>query len=195
MRNFDPRDRVLYPPAETESDTVVLNDMWFDGLEDDPELKQDRQEGEAKLSFEDGYQGDAVVGLTHRIDIDRIFRLFLGIPEFLKPRIPPCGYKSKPWMHMNPYEIHFEHVRVKLPDGTYPTFILGITDHNIISCECCMYLNGLQGNHEVMSRVAYHLDEGLVEPWSALTLTYRTGRSRLWGRGSQDLGAVCCERP
>ena len=96
---------------------------------------------------------------------------------------------------MNAYEIHFEHMRVKLPDGTYPTFTLGITDHNIISCECCMYIKGLQGNHEVMSRVAYHLDEGLVEPWSALTLTYRTGRSRLWGRGSQDLGAVCCERP
>ena len=101
LRNFEPRDQVLYPPAETESDTVVLNDMWFDGLEDDPELKQDRQEGEAKLSFEDGYQGAAVVGLTYRIDIDRIFLLFLGIPEFLKPRIPPCGYKSKPWMHMN----------------------------------------------------------------------------------------------
>ena len=76
----------------------------------------------------------AAVTLSRRVDLDRLFRILLHNEEFLEPRLPHRGYKEKPWCHMNPYEIQFEHTDGRRFNGDREevvTYTMGITDHGV----------------------------------------------------------------
>ena len=152
----------------------------------------------SKTSFHvEKKRGSQKAFLTRNVDLDRIFIELLNVScqqWFLRPRMPPQGYKDQPWRHLMPYDIIFESNFTKLDtDEVFEeTFRLGITDDfrltGYAEISSMLYLEGPEGKEEltqqVMSLLLLQLDEALIHPLSFYSLHYPDGSTRVWGRGS-----------